>query len=198
MEETKETTERLTEPHAPPEPELSTFNSQLSTKQKPTSVWRELGGLLVKIAIIAGIALVVMSFVYGLHYNLDASMDPAIKDGDLILYYRLSKDYTAGDILLLSYDGEKQVRRVVAVAGDTVDITEDSLLINGALQQEREIYRKTERYAEGIDLPVTLAANEVFVLGDAREGVTDSRIYGPVNADDTQGTVIAILRRRNL
>ncbi|WP_230398937.1 S26 family signal peptidase [Novisyntrophococcus fermenticellae] len=31
--------------------------------------------------------------------------------------------------------GQLQVRRVVAAAGDTVDITEDALIINGAVQQ---------------------------------------------------------------
>jgi len=87
---------------------------------------------------------------------------------------------------------------VVAAAGDTVDITEKGLLINGAIQQERKIYRKTERYADGVEFPLKIMEGEIFVLGDAREGVTDSRIYGPVKAKDTSGTVIAVLRRRNL
>jgi type IV secretory pathway protease TraF len=38
----------------------------------------------------------------------------------------------------------------------------------------------------------------VFVLGDAREGAADSRIYGPVNTEDTLGTVITVIRRRSL
>jgi len=87
---------------------------------------------------------------------------------------------------------------VNATAGDTVDITENGLVINGGLQQERDIYRKTERYAGGIGFPVTLKEGQVFVMGDARDGVTDSRIYGPVNVRDTLGKVITIVRRRNL
>jgi len=162
------------------------------------SVWKDLGSLGIKVGVIAGIALLLFTFVYGLHYNVDPSMNPSVKDGDLVVYYRWDKDYKAGDLLLLKFQGQTQVRRVVAIEGDRVDITESGLMVNGAIQQERDIFRATERYEEGIDFPVTLGRKEVFVLGDAREGVTDSRIYGAVHTDDTEGTVIALLRRRNI
>jgi signal peptidase I len=162
------------------------------------SALRELLSLLVKIAVICGIAALGLTFVYGLHRNADADMTPAVKDGDLVVFYRLDKDYAAGDIVILSYEGERQARRVVAIGGDTVDITEDGLLVNGALQQEFEIYENTPRYAEGIDLPVTVNEGAVFVLGDSRENATDSRIYGEVKVDDTQGTVVAVARHRGL
>jgi signal peptidase I len=167
-------------------------------RQSDPSVWRELGSLALKIGAIVGIAVWIFTFVYGLHYNADPAMNPAVKDGDLVIYYRWDKDYRAGDLLLLTFQGQTQVRRVIAVAGDTVDITENGLVINGALQFELGIYQKTERYAEGIDFPLTLGENEVFVLGDAREGATDSRIYGVINIKDTHGTVITVLRRRSL
>ncbi|MDR2610903.1 MAG: S26 family signal peptidase, partial [Clostridiales Family XIII bacterium] len=83
-------------------------------------------------------------------------------------------------------------------AGDTVDITEEGLVINGALQPERTIYEETRRYADGAPLPVTLGDDTVFVLGDARENATDSRVYGAIDTDDTLGTAIAIIRRRNM
>ena len=161
-------------------------------------VLRELAALTIRIVLIAVIALLIFTFVYGLHYNVDPSMNPMVQDGDLIVYSRWDKTYKARDLLLLGFQGHTQVRRVVATAGDTVDITENGLVINGALQQERNIYRQTQRYAEGTDFPVTLKEGEVFVLGDLREDVTDSRIYGPVNIQDTLGKVITIIRRRNL
>jgi signal peptidase I len=162
------------------------------------AVLRELLSLLIKIAVICGIAVLVFTLVYGLHRNADPDMDPAVKDGDVALYYRFDKDYAAGDLTVLSYMDELQIRRVVAIAGDEVDITEEGLVINGALQQELEIYEMTTRYTEGIDFPVTVGENEIFVLGDSRENATDSRIYGPVNIADTRGTVITIVRRRGL
>jgi len=168
--------------------------------QRPAqpSVWRELRSLIIKIALIAGIAALTLTFMYGFHYNVDPGMNPAVKNGDLVMFYRWDKRYRAGDLLLVTFQGKDQVRRVIATAGDTVDITEDGLAINGALQQEPGITQKTQRFTEGIEFPITLGEDEVFVMGDARETATDSRIYGAVSTTDSQGKVITILRRRSL
>jgi signal peptidase I len=159
---------------------------------------RELVALLSKIAAVAALVALLLTFVYGLCRNVGTSMEPAVKDGDLVAYYRLDRDYAAGDLVVLDYEGAPQVRRVVAVGGDTVDITEAGLVVNGAPQQEPGIHEQTVRYEGGVVLPVTLGEDEVFVLGDGREGATDSRIYGAVSARDTRGTVIALVRRRGL
>jgi signal peptidase I len=161
-------------------------------------VLRELGSLAVKIAVVCAVAASALTFVWGAHRNTDPDMAPAVNDGDLVLFYRLDKDYAADDLLLLDFDGERQVRRVVAVAGDTVDITEDGLEINGMVQPEPDPRARTERYTDGTALPLTLADGQVFVLGDARQDATDSRAYGPVNTDDTLGTAITVIRRRDL
>jgi signal peptidase I len=162
------------------------------------SVLGELLSLLIKISVICILAILLLTFVYGVHRAEDGDMHPAIKDGDLVVFYRLDKDYAAKDILLLSFRGRRRAARVVAVRGDTVDITENGLMINGAFQQELNIYEPTRRYAEGTELPVTPGESQVFVLGDSRENATDSRVYGAVNTKDTLGTVIAVIRRRNL
>lgn len=165
---------------------------------KESTLLKEIILLLLKIVVVAVVVVLVFTFLYGGYRSADPAMSPAIRDGDLVMFYRLDKTYTAGDTLLLEYEGQRQVRRVIATAGDTVDITEDGLMINGALQQEPQIYQKTQRYADGVTFPLTVGEGQVFVLGDARENATDSRVYGAVNVKDTQGKVIAILRRRNI
>ena len=165
--------------------------------QAPTLL-KDVLSLLLKIAVILAVVLLVFTFMFGLHRGADASMAPAVKDGDLVLFYRLDKTYAAGAVLLLTFEGQKQVRRVVATAGDTVDITEDGLFINGALQQEPAIYQQTQRYATGATFPLAVGEGQVFVLGDARENATDSRVYGAVDVKDTLGKVITILRRRDI
>jgi len=167
-------------------------------ESNPPTVWHDLGMLGLKIGIIALITVALFSFVYGLHYNLEPGMNPAVKDGDLVLFYRLSKDYVASDLVLVSFQDETQVRRVIAVPGDTVDIKEHGLIVNGALQQEPEIFEETELFTDGPDFPMTLGPNEIFVLGDSRGNAIDSRLYGAVDIEDTLGKVITIIRRRNL
>jgi signal peptidase I len=129
----------------------------------------------------------------------EPSMAPAINDGDLVVFHRYTKGgYQPQDAITLEVNGLRQVRRVVATAGDEVDITEDGLMVNGAIQQERGICQKTERYLDGAALPLTVPEGQVFVLGDSRTGATDSRVYGCVKVEDTLGKVMAVVRRRSI
>ena len=171
--------------------------------QKPSaqlpSIWKELLFLLAKVASIALVFAVLFTFLFGIIRYQDPSMAPAIKDGDLVLFYQYtSVGYLPQDVIVLKNNGQRQVSRVVATAGDTVDITEDGLVINGALQQEPEIYQKTERYQEGVSFPLTVPEEQVFVLNDSRTGAADSRIYGCVKIEDTVGKVMTIIRRRGI
>jgi signal peptidase I len=159
---------------------------------------RELAGLLLKLSIVAALIVLLLAFVFGLCRATGSDMAPAVKDGDLVAFYRLDREYAAGDLVVLDYQGTVQVRRAVAIAGDTVDVTEVGLVINGAPQQELSAFGKTTRYEGGATLPVTLGEGEVFVLGDGREGAVDSRVYGAVTSRDTLGTAIALVRRRGL
>lgn len=162
------------------------------------SLLKELLFLLIKIAVIMIAFILMFTILFGIYRNSDPSMVPAVKDGDLVMFYRLDKNYVAQDTLVLEFGGEKQVRRVVAAAGDTVDITEEGLLINGALQQEKDIYSATKRYEDGVEFPLIVGEGEVFVLGDSRDNAADSRIYGTAKIKDTLGKVMIILRWRNI
>jgi len=161
------------------------------------SVWKDLLTLIIKITSIALVFMLLFTFLYGIMRYQDPYMDPSIKDGDLVIFYRYTQvGYVPQDPIVLDYDGERQVRRVIATAGDTVDITEEGLIINGAVQQED--FQKVERYEEGVSFPLTVPEGQVFVLGDRRSGATDSRIYGCVKIKDTLGKVMTVIRRRSI
>jgi len=155
--------------------------------------------LLFQVGSIIIILLILTTFLFGLIRYKEPSMAPSVKDGDLVLFYRYTgAGYLPQDVIVLENDRQKQIRRVIATAGDTVDITEEGLVINGALQQEPEIYKQTERYQDGVSFPLTVPEGHVFVLGDNREGATDSRIYGCVKIKDTLGKVMTVVLRRNV
>ena len=162
-------------------------------------LWKDLMFLVLKIGMISLAFVALFTFLFGLIRYGEPSMSPAIKDGDLVIYHRYMKvGYLPQDPIVIEQDGQKVVRRVVATAGDVVDIIDDGLVVNGSMQQEPDIFRNTERYAEGVEFPLTVPDGHVFVLGDNRVGATDSRIYGPVSIDDTFGKVMAVIRRRSL
>ena len=87
--------------------------------------------------------------------------------------------------------------RVVATAGDTVDMLPDGFAINGVIQKEPNPQKQTLPYTEGVTFPITLKKGEIFLLGDDRENSADSRVYGAVQQEDTLGKVLNIVRRRN-
>jgi len=178
--------------------QVSLDKSKSASAPKPSSVWRDLGNLGIKAAAVALVFVLIFTCVYGLQRNIDPGMTPSVKDGDLVMFYRLNKNYEAGDLVSLKYRGQNQVRRVIAKGGDTVNITADGLIVNGALQEEPDIYQKTVRYASGVSFPLTVGKGQVFVLGDARADATDSRVYGPVKDNETFGKVVALIRKRNL
>ena len=150
----------------------------------------------IKIAVIILVAVLAFTFFYGFHRVDDPGMSPMIRDGDLVMFSRTNRNPIIRDLVVLDFEGQRQIRRIVAQAGDVVDITDNGLEINGAIVQELEIYYFTHRFEEGVDFPLTVGQGQVFLLGDNRTNSTDSRIYGPVYIDDTLGTVMTVIRRR--
>jgi signal peptidase I len=167
-------------------------------RSAPPPILDELFRLVMKLAVIVLAVLALFSFVFGIHRSTEAAMHPMVKDGDLVVYYRLDKSYTASDVIVLEYNGQLQTRRVIATAGDTVNVTENGLMVNGAYVAEPDIYEKTYPITEEIAFPLTVGEDEVFVLGDSREHAGDSRMYGCVKVRDTYGKVMMILRRRGI
>ena len=178
--------------------EAEQVKEQSNSGRPKTTITQDVLYLLLKIAVIAVVVVLLFTFMFGILRVTDIAMDPNIQDGDVVMWYRLDKDYVATDPIVVSHEGEQQVRRVVAVAGDTVDITEDGLLINGSLVQEQNVFGETLHYEDGIAFPLTIEEGQVFVLGDRRKDSVDSRLYGAVNIKDTLGKVMTIIRRRNI
>lgn len=147
-----------------------------------------------KILILLVFVWVMFTFFFGIVRVNDAGMSPALKEGDLAVYYRLDREYRSGDVVVVN----NVPRRVIACAGDSVDIAADGLRINGYVQQEENITEETLPYEEGISFPVQIGEDEVFVLGDNRPYAEDSRNYGPVSGSAVMGQVFAVIRRRNI
>lgn len=166
--------------------------------RKP-SIWKDLLFLLIKVASIVIAFILLFTVLFGITRYQEPSMAPAIKDGDLVIFYRSTKNgYLPQDAVVVTINGRRQVRRVIATAGDVVDINEEGLWINGSLQQEPGIYQRTERYQDGVSFPLTVQEGEIFLLSDSRVGATDSRITGCVRIKDTSGRVMTIIRRRGI
>jgi signal peptidase I len=152
----------------------------------------------VKLGIVCLTLWLVFTYVFGIRQMHGESMYPRLRDGDLILYYRLEKDYNIGDVVVCKVDGQTCVARIVAQEGDIVEMTDEGqLLVNGNVQTE-EIFYPTLRDSAGVTYPYIVQADSYFLLCDYRTVSVDSRSYGAVPQSDIRGKVITIFRRRGI
>ncbi len=122
-----------------------------------------------------------------------SSMYPTLKDQQLgfsnILSYRLfGLDRFDVVIVWSSQLDDYLVKRVIALPGDTLEVKKGMLYINQALVSEdflEESYVATFTSPFTQDFgPVTMAEDEVFLMGDNRPYSSDSRQFGPFKLDD--------------
>ncbi len=141
---------------------------------------------------------VLFGVLFGITPMRNNDMSPRISAGDLLLYYRLSEDYGMGDVIVFEKDGMQYVGRIVAKEGDSVEITDEQLKVNGSVVMESDIFYITRPYEGGVTYPVNLGTGQYFVLCDFREGARDSRYFGAVSRNEIKGEVITVLRRSSL
>jgi signal peptidase I len=149
------------------------------------------------------IALAVASYWLISHFFLQSvkvvgvSMAPTLRDSQICLLNRWILYAHAPhptDIVVIRdpSDHSFAVKRVVAVGGDSVDLSDGELRVNGRKVEESYLPQGTRTFP----LPPSrqqsfkCAADQVFVLGDNRNNSMDSRAYGPVPLRDVLGLVI--------
>lgn len=133
-----------------------------------------------------GHAIVLMKYPRWLHtWNLSK---PYLKRGDLMVFKIPSESPYAFSSRFGIQFRPYNIKRVVALAGDTVEIREGELYVNGQKQDER--YISSEGYMNAM-APLIVPPQTVWVLGDNRRSGSslDSRAYGPVKLRDVAGLV---------
>lgn len=153
--------------------------------------------LFVRIIFIAIVLWVFLNLVFAVTVVSGNDMFPSFKDGDVVLGFRLEKEYSKNDVVIYTISGESRVGRIAARGGDVVTLDDSgTLIVNGTVQSGEIIY---STYAKDtLTYPYTVPENSFFILGDMRTQSTDSRDFGAVADIDVTGKVITLLRRRGL
>ncbi len=154
-----------------------------------TSRLRLIIGWIVDVAVVISIA---WFAVFSLGTQITASgqsMEPVIAQNDTVLMnrlvYRIKKPQRYEIVVFEKKKGEFNIKRVVGLPGETIQIRDNLLYINGKPAEGPENL-KTAALAGLAEHPVVLGEDEYFLLGDNRENSDDSRFANVGNVKKRQ------------
>ena len=139
------------------------------------------------VAIAIVLAIIIRFFIGGATTVSGTSMEPTLNNGDFLLVSKIPtyfKKYHRGDILIIDSPDldEYYVKRLIGLPGETVEIKDGKVYINGKWMKEYYTSEDTASYA---NTKWKLGNNEYFVMGDNRASgaSNDSRLFGPIPAE---------------
>ncbi|MDR1598795.1 MAG: signal peptidase I [Oscillospiraceae bacterium] len=182
----------LTEPVSPSIKPLADGKGE-GKKEGKKSVGREVFEWAVSIIVAVALAMTIRAFIF----------EPIRVDGESMIHtlenneytFTTKFDYLLGnlsrfDVVICKFPGrtERFVKRLVGLPGDTVQIMDGYLWVNGE-RYEEEYLTNRPGYAGAW----TLGEDEYFVLGDNRPNSNDSHIIGPLTREMIIGHVRCVI-----
>ncbi len=115
-------------------------------------------------------------------------MEPNLKKGQIVVVEPVEdlSSLRRGDIILLEWNGNSLIKRLIGLPGETIEVHQGSILVNGTVYDEPYNVIKP-KYEQG---PVQLGKDEYYVLGDNRNDSRDSHQFGPITGEIIKGRVI--------
>ena len=163
--------------------------SQTGREQKSRGFWRDL----IETVLMAVVLFLLLNAVTSRVRVYNISMQPTLYEGNLLVVdkfaYKLGTP-KRGDIVIFHYQGtptEDYIKRVIGLPGDTVNISNGVVQVNGQTLTEPYIaalpkYTGTWMVPEG----------ELFVLGDNRNLSSDSHEWGFVKQEWIVGKAVLV------
>ena len=121
-----------------------------------------------------------------------SSMEPNFYQGYLVMVSKVayrSSGPQRGDVIIFNPPVESEIpyiKRVIGLPGDTVEIKDGTVSINGTPVNEPYILQEPPQNNNDYG-PIALSDDEYFVLGDNRNNSSDSRSWGPIKRNDIIG-----------
>jgi signal peptidase I len=166
---------------------------------------------LVVVLIALGAAMLVRVYVLQQFYISGPSMQTTLLENNRVLVNKLSyrlHDVRRGDVVVFdrvtTNDGvvahDDLIKRVIAVGGDTVSISQCNVIVNGKKIDESYLDNKSGGSQNLVDrcrvidlAEQTIPKDKIFVMGDNRAESFDSRSFGPIDKELIVGRAFAIV-----
>ena len=172
-------------------------------RQERKPLWREY----LETAVIALVAAVLLRiFVVSAYKVNSSSMADSLLEGDYIFVNKLAYEYGSepkvGDIIVFKYPNnpaKQYIKRIVALPGQTVQIADKVLYVNGEIAPIPTYSKHTDSRIIPGDLSFRdnfdeyiVPPDEYFVMGDNRDDSRDSRFWGCVPRENILGKAVLV------
>lgn len=171
-------------------PSIVQIREERQRLERRSALLKTLRSTVAAIVTVVAAAVLVSVFAFPVFQIQGSSMSPTLTDGDVVIAHKGSAPST-GDLVAFYHGNDILVKRVIATAGQWVDIDRyGNVSVDG--QPLDEPYLDTKSYGEcDITLPYQVPESHVFVMGDERDISIDSRSsqIGCVSTDDIAGYI---------
>ncbi len=124
--------------------------------------------------VVAAIAVMISTMIMPVLRVTGTSMTPTLQNDQVIICNKLA-ECQKGDVVAFYYNNKVLIKRVIGVAGDVIDISDDGVVsVNGEPLDEPYVSELALGECD-IELPYQVPDNRIFVMGDHRSVSIDSR-----------------------
>lgn len=172
-------------------PAVSDIEAEIKREKYKKKYKVSMKSTLFSLVTVAAVAVLVATLWMPVLQIYGSSMTPSLEDGEIVVSSKPG-DFQTGDIVAFYYNNKVLVKRVIATAGQWVDIKEDgTVFVNG--NELYEPYLAEKAFGDcDLELPYQVPESKIFVMGDHRSISVDSRssVVGCVSEEQIVGRIV--------